>query len=113
MAYMEEQNEKYPEGHFIGMWMGIGIAIGSGLGVPLAIAIGNPGFFGIGIPIGLAIGLAIGSSIEAKYKKEGKLRPLTLKEKKQKKLGVMIGVALLVIGMLTFLFFYLSSRGRM
>lgn len=106
---MDEKNEKYPEGHFIGMWMGIGIAIGCGLGVPLAIAIGNPGFFGIGIPIGLAIGIAIGSSIEAKYKKEGKLRPLTLEEKKKKKSGVMIGVALLVIGVLIFLFFLVSK----
>ncbi|MFC1512160.1 hypothetical protein ACFL5H_03080 [Candidatus Latescibacterota bacterium] len=99
-----ENNEKYPEGYFVGMWMSIGIAIGVGIGIPIGIATGNPGLFGIGLPIGIALGLAIGSSIEAKYKKEGKLRPLTSGEKKNKKLGVMIGVALVVIGILTFLF---------
>ena len=110
---MEEKNEKYPEGHFVGLWMAVGVAVGAGIGIPLSLAMGNPGLIGIGLPIGLAIGLAIGSSIEAKYKKEGKLRPLTLEEKKRKKLGVMIGIGLLVIGMLTFLLFYLASRGGM
>ena len=105
----EEKNNKYPEGHFVGIWMAIGIATGAGIGIPLGMAMGNPGLFGIGLPIALAIGLAIGSSIEAKYKKEGKLRPLTLVEKKKKKLGVMIGVALFIIGMLTFLFFLICK----
>jgi hypothetical protein len=102
---MEKKNEKYPEGHFVGMWMATGVAIGAGMGIALGLAIGNLGLLGIGLPIGLALGLAIGSSIEAKYKKEGKLRPLTIEEKKNRKLSVMIGVALLVIGILTFLFF--------
>ena len=31
---MEQNDKKYPEGHFVGMWMGIGIAIFSGFGVP-------------------------------------------------------------------------------
>jgi len=35
---MEENNKKYPEGHFVGMWMGIGVAIFSGLRIPLSIA---------------------------------------------------------------------------
>jgi hypothetical protein len=101
---MEKRNEGYPEGHFVGKWMGIGVAIGAGVGIPLGFAIGNPGLFGIGLPIGLAIGLSIGSAIEAKYKKEGKLRPLTEEEKRNRKLGVMIGMALLLIGVVTFLF---------
>ncbi|MDD4898811.1 MAG: hypothetical protein PHY70_05475, partial [Methanocellales archaeon] len=63
----KEKNKTYPEGHFVGMWMGIGIAIFSGFGIPLSIATGNPGFMGIGPAIGVAFGLAIGSSIEAKY----------------------------------------------
>lgn len=106
---MEKKNGKYPEGHFVKIWMVIGIAIGAGMGIALGIAIGNPGLFGIGIPLGLALGLAVGSSIEVKYKKEGKLRPLTKEEKKNQKLSVMIGVALLVIGILTFLFFLFSE----
>jgi hypothetical protein len=36
---MEKKNEKYPEGHFVGIWMGIGIAIFSGVGVPLSIVL--------------------------------------------------------------------------
>ena len=105
---MGEESQKYPEGHFVGMWMGIGIAIGAGMGIPLGIAIGNPGLFGMGIPIGLAIGLAIGSSVEAKYKKEGRLRPLTKQEEKNKKLRAVIGVALFGFGILTFLFFLIG-----
>jgi len=70
---MQENNKKYPEGHFVGMWMGIGTAIFSGLGIPLSIATGNTGLIGIGPAVGVSFGLAIGSSIEAKYKKEGKI----------------------------------------
>ncbi|NIO22324.1 MAG: hypothetical protein GTN76_16750, partial [Candidatus Aenigmarchaeota archaeon] len=45
---MEKDDEKYPEGHFVGMWMGIGIALFSGIGVPLSIALKIPGLMGIG-----------------------------------------------------------------
>lgn len=58
---MEENNKLYPEGHFVWMWMGIGSAIG------------------------VAIGLAVGSSIEARYQQEGKIRPLSEKEKRRQK----------------------------
>lgn len=65
--------------------MVIGIAIFSGLGIPLSIILKNPGLIGIGPAIGVAFGLAIGSSIESKYKKEGKIRPLTEDEKRKEK----------------------------
>jgi len=52
---MKENNKEYPEGHFVGMWMGIGVAIFSGLGIPLSIATGNPGLIGIGPAIGVAL----------------------------------------------------------
>jgi hypothetical protein len=84
---MEENNKKYPEGHFVGMWMGIGITIFSGLGIPLSITTGNTGLIGIGPALGVAFGLAIGSSIEAKHKKEGRIRPLTEEKKKRRKKG--------------------------
>lgn len=104
---MEENNKQYPEGHFVRMWMGIGIAIFTGVGVPIALATGNPGLIGIGPAIGISIGLAIGSGIESKYKKEGKIRPLTEEEKKRKKLAITIGVislvALSLVGLLFFL----------
>ena len=102
------ENEKYPEGHFVGIWMTIGITFGVGIGIPIGFAIGIPGLFGIGLSIGLATGVAVGSSIEARYKKEGKIRPLTEAEKKTKWIGVVIGTVLLAIGIITFLFFVLK-----
>jgi hypothetical protein len=104
---MEEKNKKYPEGHFLGLWMGIGIAIFSGLGIPLAIVTENPGLIGIGPAVGVSFGLAIGVGVESKYKKEGKIRPLTDEEKKKRKMlvttGILILTALSIIGLVIFL----------
>ena len=97
---MIDQNQKYPEGHFVGMWIGIGAAIGSGLGVAFAIAIGNMALMGIGIPIGIAIGVGIGSAQEAQYKAKGLIRPHTEAEKKQRKVAMWIGLATLLAGFL-------------
>ena len=105
---MEENNKKYPEGRFIGMWMGIGIAIFSGIGIPLSIVSENPGFIGIGPAIGVAFGLAVGSSIEARYQKEGKIRPLSEKEKKRKKIGITAGIVILSLLALIFLILALT-----
>lgn len=105
---MEENNKTYPEGHFVGMWMGIGVAIFSGLGIPLSIATGNTGLIGIGPAIGIAFGLAIGSSIEAKYKKKGKIRSLTEEEKKRKKIGIIAGIVVLSLGVVSFLILALT-----
>ncbi|MCP3684844.1 MAG: hypothetical protein GY861_19445 [bacterium] len=99
--------EKYPEGHFVGMWMGIFIAIFAGFGIPLSVATGNPGFIGIGPAIGVSIGLAVGQSIENKAKEEGKIRPLTKEEKKRKEFAVYAGIGLLVIGLIVFLALFL------
>jgi hypothetical protein len=96
--FMKETTKKYPEGHFVRLWIAISIVIFTGLGLPLSIVSGNPGLIGIGPAIGVSFGLAIGSAIEAKYKKEGKIRPLTEKEKKRKKIGVTSGLIILLIG---------------
>ena len=108
---MDDKDKKYPEGHFIGMWMGIGIAIFSGLGIPLSIATENPGFIGIGPALGVAFGLSIGQSIENKHKQEGRIRPLNESEKKLKKNAVIAGILILTIGLLLsiLLFFSLES----
>ena len=99
---MGNNEKKYPEGHFLGMWMAIGIAIFSGLGIPLSFVTKNPGLIGIGPAIGVAFGLAIGQSIENKYKLEGKIRPLTESEQKRKKMVVLAGIAILALGVLLF-----------
>jgi hypothetical protein len=107
---MEENTKIYPEGHFVRMWMGIGIAVFSAFGIPLSIATENPGFIGIGPALGVSIGLAIGSSIEAKYKREGRIRPLTEEEKKRKKIAIIIGVvSLVVLSLLGLLFLLLRT----
>jgi hypothetical protein len=93
----KEKSKKYPEGHFVGMWMGIGIALFSGIGIPISIATENPGFIGIGPALGVAFGLAIGTSVESKHKKEGKIRPLTKDEKKKKRMYVTTGIIGLIL----------------
>ena len=105
---MEENNNKYPEGHFVWMWMGIGIAIFSGIGIPLSIVSENLGFIGIGPAIGVAIGLSVGSAIEARYQKEGKIRPLSEKEKKRQKIGITAGIVVLSLLALIFLILALT-----
>lgn len=103
---MDDKVEKYPEGHFVGMWMGICIAIFSGFGIPLSIVTENPGFMGIGPALGVAIGAAIGQSIENKYKQEGRIRPLTESEQKRKKNLVIAGILILLLGVLIFILLY-------
>jgi hypothetical protein len=103
---MENIDKKYPEGHFLGMWIGIGIAIFSGFGIPLSIATENPGFIGIGPALGVAIGLAIGQSMENKYKQEGRIRPLTESEQKRKKNAVTAGIFILTVGVIIFIILY-------
>ncbi|MBW2989511.1 hypothetical protein KY358_04300 [Candidatus Woesearchaeota archaeon] len=107
---MRDENKKYPEGHFTGMWMGIGVAIFSGLGIPLSIITENPGMIAIGPGLGVAIGLSIGAGIESKYKKEGKIRSLTKEEKKKKKIAVIIGVIVLSILALLGAAFFMLGR---
>ena len=92
---MKNNEKKYPNGYFIGIWTVLGILFG----IPLAISIGNPGFIGSGIPIGLAIGLAL----EEKYKKEGKMRSLTEDEKKRRRIILIGGIIVLIIGIILFL----------
>jgi hypothetical protein len=101
---METNNDKkHPEGHFVRMWMGIGIVIFSAIGISLSIVLRIPGLLGIGPAIGVALGLALGQSIESKYKKEGKIRPLTEDEKRRRRILIVILTSVFVFGLLIFL----------
>ena len=106
---MEDRDKKYPEGHFVSMWMRIGIAIFSGMGIPLSIITNNYGFIGIGPAIGVALGLSIGQAVENKYKEDGKIRSLTEDEKKGRKNAVMAGVGIVVSGVILFPFLLLLN----
>lgn len=96
---MNKESKQYPEGHFTGMWMGIGIALFSGIGIPLSIALGSNAFIGIGPALGIAIGISIGTAVESKKKEQGLIRPLTAKEKKQRKKLVWTGIIITAIGL--------------
>lgn len=98
---MSDKEKKHPEGHIVGLWMGICIAVFSGFGIPLSIITHNYGFIGIGPAIGVAVGALIGQSIENKYKKEGKIRPLSEYERKRKKTAVIAGIIILTLGIAT------------
>lgn len=94
------KKERFPEGHF----MGQGIAIGICIGVAVGAAMGN---VALGPAIGVAIGVAIGAGMEEKAKKEGRVRKLTMKEKKRRRIGAIVafvvGVLVAVgIGVLVF-----------
>ena len=104
---MDDKIKKYPEGHFVGMYIGIFITIFSCFGIPISIITRNPGFIGIGPALGVAIGVAIGQSIENKYKQEGRIRPPTESEQKRKKNAVFAGIFILSLGFLIFISFYL------
>lgn len=103
---MEDIVKKYAEGHFVGMWIGLCIAIFSGFGIPISIVTENPGFIGIGPALGVALGAAIGQSIENKYKQEGRIRPLTESEKKRKKNAITAGIVILTFGVIVFMLLY-------
>jgi len=94
---MDGDNTTYPEGHFLA----IGLALGIPFGIVFATILDNPGFIAMGMPFGLAVGLAL----EAKYKKEGKIRPLTQEELKAGKIRVIAGIVLLLLGIFVFWLF--------
>lgn len=98
---------KYPKGHFLELWTGIGIAVFSGIGIPLALITDNLALIGIGPAIGVAVGISIGESLEQKYLKEGKIRPMTEEEKEKGKILGLSALALLLLGILVFYLFYL------
>lgn len=100
---MDTNQEKFPKGHFIKKWTGLGIAIFSGIGIPLSIITDNLGFIGVGPAIGVAIGASIGQSIEKKYTREGRIRSLNDVEKRKQKIATHVGIALVILGFLAFL----------
>jgi len=110
MNDIEDVLEKYPKGHFVGVWLGIGMAIFSGVGVVISFALKNYGLISIGPVLGVAVATAIGQSIDNKYQKKGQIRPLTASEIKQRRNMLIYGFVTLLIGLLFFIFFIFMQK---
>lgn len=54
------------------------------------------------VQVGVVLGLAIGAVVESKYKKAGMIRPLNEKEKRMKRIGIWIGLIILILGLAAF-----------
>ncbi len=103
---MAPEDKTYPEGHFVGIWMSIGILIFAVIGILISIVTDSSYFIGIGPALGVGFGLAIGQGIENKYKEKGLIRPLNETEKRNKKYAVFAGIVILSLGVLVFTLFY-------
>ena len=91
-----------PEGFLVGKWMATGLVVFGGAGVPLSFALDEPGLIGLWPGMGMVIGLAIGTALEARYRAEGRLRPPTEGERRNRSIAVAAGVGLLALGAVLF-----------
>ena len=111
MERQENNTDKqYPEGHFVGLWMGICIAIFTGLGVAISSVIQNFAFIGIGPALGVGVGLPIGQMVENKHKEQGQIRPLNAAERRSRKNLLIGGILLFLAGVVVFVWMYLNNR---
>lgn len=100
---------EYRQGEVVATWIGIGMALFAGVGVVIATVSGTPGLIGIGPAIGVAFGASVGASLEAKYRRQGRLRPPTPADRRRMRIALWIGLALLVVGSAVFVLILLSS----
>ena len=66
VRHLQKEHHLVSDGQNMGIWMAIGVGVGTALGVALE----NPG---IGTALGVGIGLAVGSYMDKKAKREGKV----------------------------------------
>jgi len=92
----ETNEEKHPQGYWLGMGMSFGMLTGGVLGLIASILTENKTLFiPIGPGAGLALGVAIGSVLEKKHQDE--LRPVNETKTKRQRLTLLVGLGLLVI----------------
>lgn len=89
---------EYREGEVVATWIGVGMALFAGVGVVIATVTDTPGLIGIGPAVGVAFGTSVGMALEARYRREGRLRQPTPAERRRLRIALWIGVALLVLG---------------
>ena len=64
--HLQKDHKLVTQGQYVGMWGGIGMAIGFGINAAAD-------FEGQGLAIGVAIGVAVGFALDKKAKKEGRV----------------------------------------
>ena len=106
-----EEAKTYPEGHFVGLWMGICIAAFTAIWIPVSMALDVLGLMGVGPALGVAMGVAIGQAIENKHRRLGRIRPLTEAEKKRRTIAVGAGIAVMLLGVAVFVVLFLRATG--
>ena len=89
---------KYPQGHWMGIGMLIGLAIGSIPSLAGILFDEMSSFVAIGPAVGCGLGVAIGSALEQKHKNE--IRPLTEAEQKMRSWAIGTGMLLVFLGVL-------------
>jgi hypothetical protein len=105
----QTNQQQYPKGHFVSKWIGIGMGVFTIVAFPILIAIDRVDLIALGPAFGMSIGLPIGAMIEKKHEKLGNIRPLNEKEVKKKKIGLFFGLAILIIGVVLGVYFYMQS----
>ena len=100
----------YPEGHWMGLGIGIGLPIGVAIFFIADLLTGEFGsMFFLGPGAGVAIGVSIGAALEEKHKKSGQIRELTPQEERRQMRLVLAGLVILAVaavaGLLAFMAF--------
>ena len=93
----------------MGLWMGIGIALFSALGIVISVVAQNYAFLGMGPAIGVAFGLPVGQAMENKHKAQGRIRPLTEKEKRVRRNALLLGLFIFLLGVVVFSVMYFRA----
>lgn len=98
--------DKKPKGYYIKRSMLIGMLIFGAFGSLVQVLTNiKYGLFPAGMAVGMALGLLMGFIIEGKKSDEGKIRELTVKEKKDQKIRIIIAGAFMFLSFLMFLVF--------
>ena len=100
--------DKYPQGH----WMGIGVAVGVFAGYVLSFLLGiltdnTKWAISFAPAIGGTLGIVIGYALEKKYK--DRIRPLTAEEQKTRRWATLILLLLFALGVFAFIGIWLIA----
>lgn len=95
----------YPEGYFLGLWMGIFMPIGAVFGLLMS---DGGGMIAVGVGAGVGVGVAVGAGVEARYREKGLIRDLSPEEKKRRKRLILISVGALAVGLVALVVVFLT-----